>query len=163
LLDLISAAGGVTPNAGKGGHSHARADLTILWSCKWSKLAASRFKVDISPVTPSWCRTRELCMVVGDVGKPGGFLIENTDRLTVLQAIALRKHEQDRCTEQIQTHPENPNRAREMPVPLKKILSNDVGDVCWLTATFSSSPPVRRKMRPIVGWRLLFRWHWRGR
>jgi len=27
--------------------------------------------------------------VVGDVGKPGGFLIENNDRLTVLQAIAL--------------------------------------------------------------------------
>jgi polysaccharide export outer membrane protein len=68
--------------------------------------------------------------VVGDVGKPGGFLIENNDRLTVLQAIALAQGtnktaalNKSKLIRKTETGHE------EVPVPLKKILSNDVGDV----------------------------------
>src|SRR5262249_16814284 len=64
-----------------------------------------------------------------DVGKPGGFLIENNDRLTVLQAIALA---------QGTNHTASLNHARlirkqggdrqEVPVALKKILANKAPD-----------------------------------
>ena len=47
------------------------------------------FNVDIQPGDTIMVSRAGIIYVVGDVGKPGGFLIENNDRLTVLQAVAL--------------------------------------------------------------------------
>src|SRR6202035_1980414 len=91
LLDLISAAGGVTANAGKAVTVTHRTDpehpeIVNVESKPGSTVA---FNVDVRPGDTVMVSHAGIVYVVGDVGKPGGFLIENNDRLTVLQAIAL--------------------------------------------------------------------------
>jgi polysaccharide export outer membrane protein len=68
--------------------------------------------------------------VVGDVGKPGGFLIENNDRLTVLQAIALAQGT-NRTASLNHTKLIRKSVAgrEEVPVPLKKLLANQSPDL----------------------------------
>ena len=67
--------------------------------------------------------------VVGDVAKPGGFLIENNDRLTVLQAIALAQGTNKTAgLNQTRLIRKTDNGRQEIPVPLKKILSNKASD-----------------------------------
>jgi polysaccharide biosynthesis/export protein len=91
LLDLISAAGGVTPNAGKGVTITHRQDPdhpTIV-NVATKPGSTSSFNVDIEPGDIIMVSHAGIVYVLGDVGKPGGFLIENSDRLSVLQAVAL--------------------------------------------------------------------------
>jgi polysaccharide export outer membrane protein len=68
--------------------------------------------------------------VVGDVGKPGGFLIQNNDRLTVLQAVALaqgtnRTASLDRAKLIRKTEAGR----QEVPVSLKKMLTSKTPDL----------------------------------
>jgi polysaccharide export outer membrane protein len=68
--------------------------------------------------------------VVGDVGKPGGFLIENNDRLTVLQAIALAQGTNRTASLNHAKLIRNTDAGREeLPVPLKKLLANKAPDL----------------------------------
>jgi polysaccharide export outer membrane protein len=68
--------------------------------------------------------------VVGDVGKPGGFLIENNDRLTVLEALALAQGTNRTASLNHARLIRKAAGAREeLPVPLKKILANHAPDV----------------------------------
>src|SRR5580658_4399419 len=91
LLDLISAAGGVTPTAGKAVTITHREDTSHpeIVNVDNKPGSTSAFSVDIRPGDTIVVSHAGIVYVLGDVGKPGGFLIENTDRLTVLQAIAL--------------------------------------------------------------------------
>jgi polysaccharide export outer membrane protein len=67
--------------------------------------------------------------VVGDVGKPGGFLIENNDRLTVLQAIALAQGTNRTASLNHSKLLRKTAAGREeVPVPLKKLLANEAPD-----------------------------------
>lgn len=131
LLDLISAAGGATPNAGKAVTVTHRADpnhpeIVNVESKPGSTVA---YNIDIQPGDTIMVSHAGIIYVVGEVGKPGGFLIENNDRLTVLQAVALA---------QGTTRVASLNHAKlirktggtreELPIPLKKILSNKAPD-----------------------------------
>src|ERR1700722_16434845 len=131
LLDLISAAGGVTANAGKAVTVTHRTDpehpeIVNVESKPGSTVA---FNVDVRPGDTVMVSHAGIVYVVGDVGKPGGFLIENNDRLTVLQAIALA---------QGTNHTASLDHAKlirkigvehqELPVPLKKILASKAPD-----------------------------------
>ena len=91
LLDLISAAGGATSNAGKAVTVTHRSDPDhpIIVNVDSKPGSTVAFNVDIRPGDTIMVSHAGIVYVVGDVGKPGGFLIENNDRLTVLQAIAL--------------------------------------------------------------------------
>jgi protein involved in polysaccharide export with SLBB domain len=51
--------------------------------------STAAFNVDVRPGDTIMVSHAGIVYVVGDVGKPGGFLIENNDRLTVLEALAL--------------------------------------------------------------------------
>jgi polysaccharide export outer membrane protein len=67
--------------------------------------------------------------VIGDVGKPGGFLIENNDRLTVLQAIALAQGTNRTASlNRVKLIRKTEIGHDEMVVPLKKILENSSPD-----------------------------------
>jgi polysaccharide export outer membrane protein len=132
LLDLISAAGGVTPNAGKAVTVTHRADpdhpVVVQVESKPGSTAA--LKVDINPGDTVMVSHAGIVYVVGDVGKPGGFLIENNDRLTVLQAIALAQGtNKTAALNKSKLIRKTETGRQEMPVPLKKILSNNVADV----------------------------------
>jgi polysaccharide export outer membrane protein len=131
LLDLISAAGGVTPNAGKAVSITHRADPEHPQVVSLDSKASvnADLNPDIEPRDTIMVAHAGIVYVVGDVGKPGGFLIETNDHLTVLQAIALAQGTNKTAAL---------NRARlirktsaermELPVPLKKILASEVED-----------------------------------
>jgi polysaccharide export outer membrane protein len=125
VLDLVSAAGGVTPSASKSVTISHKSDpqhpeVIILDTKPGSVIATT----DISPgdtITVSRCG---VVYVIGDVGKPGGFLVENNDRLTVLQAIALAQGA-NRTASQNKSRliRKGPAGREELPVPLKRILA----------------------------------------
>lgn len=97
LFDLVSAAGGVTPNAGKAVTiTHRGASSQQLQSGEVTTVnmsndpaLAAKANIAIQPGDTIVVSRAGVVYVVGDVSKPGGFLIDNNDRLTVLQAIAL--------------------------------------------------------------------------
>jgi polysaccharide biosynthesis/export protein len=131
LLDLISAAGGVTPNAGKAVTVTHRADPDhpVVVKVESKPGSAAAFKVDISPGDTIMVSHAGIVYVVGDVGKPGGFLIENNDRLTVLQAVALAQGtNKTAALNQAKLIRKTETGREETPVPLKKILSNKASD-----------------------------------
>jgi polysaccharide biosynthesis/export protein len=91
VLDLISAAGGATPNAGSTVTVTHRADPDhpIEASIEPKPGTTSALSVDVRPGDTITVSKAGIVYVLGDVGKPGGFLIDNNGRLTVLQAVAL--------------------------------------------------------------------------
>jgi polysaccharide export outer membrane protein len=131
LLDFISAAGGVTPNAGKGVTISHRMDSThpvvVTMDSRPGNTGASN--VDIRPGDTIIVSHAGIVYVVGDVGKPGGFLIENNDRLSVLQAIALAQGTNKTAgLNQTKLIRKTDSGRQEIPVPLKKILLNKASD-----------------------------------
>jgi polysaccharide export outer membrane protein len=91
VLDLISAAGGETPNAGSTVTITHRADPDhpVEASIQPKPGTTSALSVDVRPGDTITVSKAGIVYVLGDVGKPGGFLIDNNGRLTVLQAVAL--------------------------------------------------------------------------
>lgn len=131
LLDLISAAGGVTPNAGKGVTITHRANPTQpeIVNVETKPGSTAAFNVDIQPGDTVMVSRAGIIYVVGDVGKPGGFLIENNDRLTVLEAIALAQGTNRTASlNHAKLIRKTGNTREESSVPLKKILANKVPD-----------------------------------
>jgi len=90
FLDLIAAAGGVAPSAGKAVTVTHRSDPqhpeVVLLDNRPGSVAAV---VDIRPGDTITVSRSGVVYVVGDVGKSGGFLIEGNERLTAVQALAL--------------------------------------------------------------------------
>jgi polysaccharide export outer membrane protein len=131
LLDLISAAGGVTPNAGKGVTVTHRTDpdhpeIVNMQSKPGSTVG---FNVDVRPGDTIVVSHAGIIYVVGEVGKPGGFMIENNDRLTVLQAIALAQGTtRTAALNHAKLIRKTGGTPEEFPVPLKKILRNSAPD-----------------------------------
>jgi polysaccharide biosynthesis/export protein len=131
VLDLISAAGGLTMSAGKTVTITHRADpthpVTVSLDTKAGDDAA--FSVDICPGDTIVVSHAGTVYVLGDVGKPGGFLIANNSRLTVLQAIALAQGTTRTASlNNAKLIRKTGNGHEELPVPLKKILAEQVPD-----------------------------------
>jgi polysaccharide export outer membrane protein len=131
LVDLISAAGGVTSTASKSVTIVHKSDPshpeTVQLSTKAGVVSADP---DIRPGDTVTVARAGVVYVVGDVGKPGGFLIEANDRLTAVQALALaaganRTALQDKARLIRKT----PNGREEVPVPLNKIIAGKTIDV----------------------------------
>jgi polysaccharide export outer membrane protein len=131
VLDLISAAGGLTTSAGRTVTVTHRDDaghpVTVSLDTKLGNDAA--FSVDIRPGDTVVVSHAGTIYVLGDVGKPGGFLIANNDRLTVLQAIALAQGTNHTASlNNTKLIRKTSNGHEELPIPLKKILADQVPD-----------------------------------
>ncbi len=89
LFDAISAAGGVTPKAGKKvmimrrGETQAQVVEMPIGVKDWSQS-----NVEVRPGDTVMISKAGIVYVVGDVKLPGGFVMENA-KMTVLQAVAL--------------------------------------------------------------------------
>jgi polysaccharide biosynthesis/export protein len=131
VLDLISNAGGFTPNAGKDVTITHRADPdhpTIV-NVESSPGSATAVSVDIRPGDTIMVSHAGIVYVIGDVGKPGGFLIENHDRLTVLQVIALAQGTNRTASlDHAKLIRKTAVGHEELPIPLKKIMANNAPD-----------------------------------
>ena len=90
LLDLISSAGGVTANAG---HviviTHRDSKVEPVLAQFDPKSGTVKNDVDIRPGDTLSVSRSGVVYVIGDVGRAGGYLIENNGHLTILQALAL--------------------------------------------------------------------------
>jgi len=90
LFDLISAAGGLTEKAGRSvtitHRDQADGSTTVPLSRNLADTPASN--IPVLPGDTIIVRKADVVYVVGDVGRPSGFLMDS-GRLTVLQAIAL--------------------------------------------------------------------------
>jgi polysaccharide biosynthesis/export protein len=131
LFDLISAAGGFTEKAGKSITVTHRDQIDKPTTVPLSRNISDNPESNI-PILPGdtiIVRKADLVYVVGDVGRPSGFLMDSA-HLTVLQAIALAGGT---------THTANlggtriihrgPDGLTETPVELKKILRAKAPDM----------------------------------
>ncbi len=131
LLDLIAAAGGLTPRAGRVVYithrDHPKDPVTVALN---GDARDAKNNVDILPGDTVIFSKAGVVYVVGDVGHPSGFIMDNNESLTVLQAIALaggtnRTAKLD-AAQIIRKTPKGPE---QIPIPLKKILSAKAKDI----------------------------------
>jgi polysaccharide biosynthesis/export protein len=91
LYDLISLAGGFTPKAGKTVTITHRDDPTKSDSIRLTNDPAKSMASNITvyPGDTIVVSKAGIVYVVGDVVRPGGYIMENGEKMTVLQAIAM--------------------------------------------------------------------------
>jgi len=124
LFDLISAAGGLTDKAGRvvtiehRGNPGQRVELQLS-----SNLAEdTQNNVDVFPGDMIIVSRAGIIYVVGDVGHPSGFLIEDNS-LSVLKALALAGGStRTSALNKTRILRQTPNGVQEIPVNLKKVL-----------------------------------------
>ena len=131
LVDLLSAAGGTTANAGRMVSVTHKADpdhpQMIRMDSRPGKIVQN---VDIEPGDTVVVARAGVAYVVGDVGHPGGFMIDANDRLTVLQLVALaagttKTSAQDKARLIRRT----PNGREELPIRLRAMMTGKVIDI----------------------------------
>jgi polysaccharide export outer membrane protein len=90
LLDVISQAGGTTMYAGSAVTVKRNSDGTLL-TVPLTRNATNTLTSDVrlQPGDKVFIPRAALVYVLGDVGRPGGFLMQNAGHMTVLQALAL--------------------------------------------------------------------------
>jgi polysaccharide export outer membrane protein len=94
VMDMIALAGGLNENAGKvasvfhrGDPDHVR-QVALDVSVQTPQSVAET-GLELEPGDTVSVSRSGVIYVVGDVGRPGGFLVEHNDRLSVLQALSL--------------------------------------------------------------------------
>jgi polysaccharide export outer membrane protein len=131
LLDLISTAGGLTTSAGKAVTVNHRADPNhpVIVNVDSKPGSSAALNVSVWPGDTIVVSHAGIVYVLGDVGKAGGFLIENNDRLTVLQAIALAQGTNRTASlNHTKLIRKTGTGHEELPMPLKQILADKAPD-----------------------------------
>lgn len=132
LYDFISAAGGTTATASNTAAIMRRAqpDKQEVVHLSNDPAKATAANIPIGPGDTILVPRAGIVYVVGDVGKPGGFLIDNTERLTVLQAVALAAGtNRTAALNNSKLIRKSVTGREEIPLPLKKILQNKSADL----------------------------------
>jgi polysaccharide biosynthesis/export protein len=94
VLDMIALAGGLNENAGKVASVFHRNDPEHVRQVKLNVSvqtpgSISEGEIELQPGDTISISRSGVIYIIGDVGKPGGYLVEHNDRLTVLRALAL--------------------------------------------------------------------------
>ncbi len=130
VLDFVSVAGGVTPSASKTAiltHQHSPGQMvSVNLSASVESLEQQDFEVE--PGDHIVVTRAGVVYVIGDVGRPGGYLIENKDTVTVLQALALAQGLNKTAKLDARLIRNSPGGRVETDLPLKKILANQATD-----------------------------------
>jgi len=152
VMDLISAAGGVTAAAGKSVTIAHKSDpehpLVIQLDNKPGSIGSS---VDIRPGDTILVARSGVVYVVGDVGKPGGFLLESNERLTVMQVLALASGTNHSAAQNKSRLIRKTTTGRlEFPVPVKEIISGKAvdpmledGDILYVPTNSGKAAAIR--------------------
>jgi polysaccharide export outer membrane protein len=131
LLELISEAGGLTPTAGGQvtiTHRDAPQDSESLnLSHNPSQMVTEN--VEIGPGDTIVVSKAGIVYVVGAVQKPGGFVMDENQGITVLQAIALAQGSRpEAALNKSELIRKTPNNQKEIPIALSKILAGKAPD-----------------------------------
>jgi polysaccharide export outer membrane protein len=132
LYDLVSQAGGFTPKAGKlvtiTHRDHPTEPENIVLTNDPAKSMASN--VVVYPGDTIVVSKAGIVYVVGDVGRPGGFVMENGEKMTVLQAIAMAQGvNRTAALGSARLIRRSNGKPEEIKVPLKGIMSAKANDV----------------------------------
>jgi len=149
LYDFISAAGGTTATASNTAAIMRRAqpDKQEVVHLSNDPAKATAANIPIGPGDTILVPRAGIVYVVGDVGKPGGFLIDNTERLSVLQAVALAQGiNRTAALNNSKLIRKSVSGREEIPLPLKRILQNksadlrlEDGDILFIPSSTSKS------------------------
>ena len=132
LFDVISMAGGLSNRAGKLVSITHRDDPDKIVNIEFSNdpTKANDSNLPISPGDTVVISKAGIVYVVGDVARPAGFIMDNNERMTVLQAVALAGGTNGTASlDRSKVIRKTPNGVIEIPMPLKKILSAKADDV----------------------------------
>ena len=131
LFDMLSAAGGTTPRAGRDiliSHRSSPDVKKLTFSSDTDKQMDAN--VDVFPGDTIVVTKAPIVYVVGDVRLPGGFVVDKSNGLTILQALALAQGATNTAklnsSKVIHKTGEGP---KETPIYLKKILEGKQKDL----------------------------------
>jgi polysaccharide export outer membrane protein len=132
LFDLVSEAGGFSPKAGKLVTITHRDEPTtpnkIILSDDPAKSIESN--VEIDPGDTIAVSKAGIVYVVGDVQRPGGFVMENNERMTVLEAVALAQGtNRTAALNAARILRRTPTGPTEVKIPLKQIMAAKASDM----------------------------------
>lgn len=161
LFDALSSAGGTTQKAGKLVSITRREKPTepILVALSSDPTISSQSNVDISPGDTIVVSKAGIVYVVGEVGRPSGFVMENNESLTVMQALALAQGlGKNAALNDAKIIRKTSEGRKEVPLALKKILEGKDGypdvamqaeDILFVPASAGKSA-ARRTMEAII-------------
>jgi len=132
LFDLIASAGGVTDIASRtvtlihpGGESHP---VTVTLDYRSDRIAES--DIEVLPGDTIVVSKAGVAYVLGDVGRPGGFLLQDNQQLTVLQALALAQGTNKTAKlNSAVIFRDSPEGRHEYKIELKKVLQGEYADL----------------------------------
>jgi polysaccharide export outer membrane protein len=132
LFDVISAAGGLSPKAGKlvtiTHRDSPQNPIQVEMSRDPNQSMASN--VEVFPGDTVIVSTAGVVYVVGEVNKPAGFIMDNNEKLTVLQAVALAGGTTNVASlQKARLIRKSSAGVQEIPVPLKNILDAKATDL----------------------------------
>jgi polysaccharide biosynthesis/export protein len=132
LFDALSYAGGTTAKAGRVVSITRRNDpdhpLLVNMSSDPARAAAAN--VEVLPGDTIVVSKAGVVYVVGDVVRPGGFIMDNNESLRVLQAVALAQgFNRTAKLDGAKLIRKTPEGNKEIAVPLQKIMENKVADI----------------------------------
>jgi len=131
LLDVISLAEGLTPLAAHEATIKRRDGtevFTAILSDNPGELLATN--VEIWPGDTVIVPKAGIVYVIGDVGKPGGFVMENNGRASLLQTVALAAGvNRTAALSKTRVIRKTPTGFEDMPVNLKRILNGKSADI----------------------------------
>jgi len=152
VLDMIALAGGLNENAGKVAtvfHRDTPGDVrqVHLNVSVQTSASATEGSVEVLPGDTISVSRSGVIYILGDVGRPGGFLVEHNDRLSVLQAIALAggANQTAKMGDTRLMRKTNDGRI-EMDFDLKKILKGDGSDLLMADGDILYVPVSNKKV-----------------
>jgi polysaccharide export outer membrane protein len=131
LLDIISEAGGITPMAAHEATVKRRNGGEV-FSASLSDNPAELLASDVElwPGDTIIVPKAGIVYVIGDVGRPGGFVMENNGRVTLLEAVALASGvNRTAALGKVRVIRKTSAGHEDMPVDLKLILKGKAADI----------------------------------
>jgi polysaccharide export outer membrane protein len=152
VMDMIAMAGGLNENAGKVASVFHRNNPNDVRQVKLNvsvqtPASISESNLDLLPGDTISVSRSGVIYVIGDVGRPGGFLVEHNDRLTVLQALALAQGaNQTASLHGTQLMRKTENGRLQYGFDLKKVLKGQSPDVLLADGDILYIPVSYRKV-----------------
>jgi polysaccharide biosynthesis/export protein len=134
VIDMIAMAGGLNENAGKVATVFHRDNPGDVREVKLNvsvqtAASATEGSVEVLPGDTISVSRSGVIYVLGDVGRPGGFLVEHNDRLSILQALALAQGANQTASFGSTRLMRKTESGRiEIDLDLKKVLKGDASD-----------------------------------
>src|SRR6266567_5865296 len=134
VLDMIAMAGGLNENAGKVATVFRRDNPADVHQVRLNVSvqtpgSAVEGSLEVLPGDTISVSRSGVVYILGDVGRPGGFLVEHNDRLSILQALALAQGaNQTASLGSTRLMRKTEDGRIEIGLDLKKILKGDASD-----------------------------------